>query len=87
MRINGPKVRLEPASKVPADLLAEIRQHKAEIVRELQPAYGDGKLPPLRHPPGDETELRRLLDYLADPTAFSHWLEHLMAQKDAAERN
>ena len=87
---------------MPADLLAEVRENKADIIRELRapgdndtddatqtfrnPAtYGDGKLPPLRHPPGDETELRRLIDHLADPVAFAACLEWAMTTFDPAE--
>ena len=32
---SGQKVRLQPGSKVPSDLLDEVRRHKAEIISEL----------------------------------------------------
>ena len=71
--LNGPKVRLQPGSKVPPDLLAEVRQHKDEIIQEL------------RRPPDSEEELRRLIDHLADPENFAAWLERVMDTKDPAE--
>ena len=40
--LNGPKVRLEPASVIPSDLLRQVREHKDEIVTELRPAQADG---------------------------------------------
>jgi hypothetical protein len=46
---------------------------------------GDGQLPPLDRPPATETELRRLIDYLADPVAFAQWFARLMQQTDPAE--
>ena len=85
VQVNGPKVRLEPASKVPADLLNEVRAHKAEIIQELRQPYGDGQPPPLNRPPGTEQELRRLIDHLADPENFAAWLERVMDTTDPAE--
>lgn len=37
-------------------------------------------------PPKTEAELRRLIDYLADPVAFAAWFERLMGQTDPTER-
>ena len=85
VQANGPKVRLEPASKVPADLLNEVRAHKAEIIQELRQPYGDGQPPPPDRPPATEQELRRLMDHLADPTNFSAWLDRVMDATDPAE--
>ena len=73
VQINGPKVRLEPASKVPADLLAAVRQNKAGIIREL------------RRPPETEQELRQLITDLADPENFAEWMERIMVERDPAE--
>ena len=73
VQINGPKVRLEPASKVPADLLAAVRQNKAGIIREL------------RRPPETEQELRQLITDLADPENFAEWMERIMVEHDPAE--
>ena len=36
VHLNGAKVRMEPGSKVPAELLAEVRQHKTEVLALLQ---------------------------------------------------
>jgi hypothetical protein len=38
-------------------------------------------------PPATEAELRRLIDYLADPVAFAEWFERLMQQTDPAEED
>jgi len=35
-RTSGEKLLLEPGSKVPADLMAEVREHKADIVSHLR---------------------------------------------------
>jgi hypothetical protein len=86
--INGDKLVCEPGSKVPRELVPEIRQHKAEIISlvcQRKAAVGDGQLPPLDRPPGTELELRRLMDYLADPAAFSLWFQRLMEKADPAE--
>jgi len=85
VRVNGPKVRLEPGSLVPPDLLAEIKEHKAEIIQELLPTYGDGEPPPQNRPPVTEQELRRLMDHLADPVKFDTWLDWALQHKDPSE--
>ena len=77
---------LRPASKIPPALLGEVRQHKAEIIQELRPAYGDGEAPPLDRPPETEQEFRRLIDHLGDPEAFTRWLEWAMTYTDPAEK-
>jgi hypothetical protein len=46
---------------------------------------GDGQPPPLGRPPATEMELRRLIDHLADPEAFTRWLEWAMSYMDPAE--
>lgn len=89
-RTAGDKLLLEPGSKVPTALLAEVRQHKADIVARLkceisEKRVGDGQAPPLDRPPQTEQELRRLLDYLDDPIAFGQWFNRLMQQTDPAE--
>jgi hypothetical protein len=71
-------------------LAMELLAQKAEIVRllpRLERKVGDGNKPPLDRPPASETELRRLIDYLADPVAFSSWFESLMGRSDPAEGN
>ena len=85
VRLNGPKVVLRPGSKVPADLLDEVRAHKAEIIQELRQPYGDGQPPPLDRPPRTEQELRRLIDHLADPVIFAEWMERNMARYEPSE--
>ncbi len=85
IQVNGPKVRLEPGSKVPASLLDEIRQHKTEIIQELRTTHGDGQLPPVGRPPENESELRRLMDHLADSESFDTWLTWAMSRTDPAE--
>lgn len=43
LKANGDRLRIEPASKVPADLLPHIRQAKAEILAALsQPTRDPG---------------------------------------------
>ena len=38
---------LKPGSKVPSDILDEVRHHKAEIIQELRHLYGGGQPPSL----------------------------------------
>ena len=83
--LNGTNVRMNPASRVPPDLLHEGRQNKREIIQELRPTYGDRHPPPVGKPPSTESELRRLIDHLADPRGFEQWLEWAMNRTDPAE--
>lgn len=80
--IIGDKVRVAPVSKVPGDLLKEAKAHKSEIVKHLGMIYSDGLPPPLDRPPVTEPELRRLIDHLADPKAFSDWLDWAINYSD-----
>jgi hypothetical protein len=60
--INGDRLVCEPGSKVPLELVPEIRQHKAEIISlvcQRKAPVVDGQLPPLGRPPETEMELRR----------------------------
>ena len=75
VRVNGNKVRVAPVSAVPGELLAEAKAHKQELIDELAVTYGDGQPPPLDRPPATEQELRRLMDYIADPDTFDSWLD------------
>ena len=77
---HGGNIRFQPASRVPPTLKDAVREHKPEILALLsdQPRHGDGQPPPLDRPPETEKELRRLINHLADPVAFSAWLEELM---------
>ena len=86
IQLDGDKVRVAPRSLVPVDLMAEAKAHKAEIVQELQPAYGDGQTPALDRPPETREELARLIDHLADPGAFTQWLQWAMDYADPAEK-
>ena len=83
-RVDGGRLFLTPMDQVPAGLLAEVRENKPAIVALLTPV-GDGRPPPMDRPPQSEQELRRLIDHLVDPVAFSRWLEKLMQQTDPAE--
>jgi hypothetical protein len=79
---------VEPGSKVPRELVSEIRQRKAEIlglIGQGKATVGDGHPPSLDRPPETEMELRRLIDYLNDPVVFAGWFERLMRQTDPAE--
>jgi hypothetical protein len=85
VRIVGDKVRVTPVSKVPGELLAEAKAHKAEIVQELRPPYSDGKPPPLDRPLAKEQELRRWMDHTADEANFDRWLAWALEYTDPAE--
>ena len=76
---------LRPGSRIPSDLLIEVREHKQELIQELAKTYGNGVLPPLDRPPATEQELRRLMDYTADPENFAKWLEWAMTTFDRSE--
>ncbi len=43
---SGEKLLLEPGSKVPPDLLAEVRQHKADLLTLLAPGPTEDTWPP-----------------------------------------
>jgi hypothetical protein len=38
-RVNGDKLVVEPGSKLPPELVAEVRQHKSELMTLLSPPY------------------------------------------------
>ena len=82
--VDQDELVLRPGNKVPADLLPEVRQHKAGIIEHLH-AVGDGQPPPLDRPLGNEQELRRWMDYTADPEVFARWLEWAMNYTDPVE--
>jgi hypothetical protein len=85
VELIGDWVQVTPLAKVPSDLMAEAKAHKAEIVRELTPTYSDGQPPPLDRPPTTEQELRRLMDHTADSENFAKWLERAMNHTDPSE--
>lgn len=76
---------LRPGSRIPSTLLLKVRQHKHELIQELTTTYGDGQPPPLDRPPTTEQELRRLMDYVADPATFDTWLDWAMKYTAPAE--
>ena len=84
--IDQDELVLRPGNKVPADLLPEVRQHKAGIIDRLR-AVGDGQPAPLDRPPKTEQELRRWMDHTADPEAFARWLEWAMNYTDPVENS
>ena len=83
VRADGGNIVVTPASKIPAEVKSAIREHKPGILARLRP-LGD-EAPPLDRPPATEQELRRLMDHLADPEAFTRWLEWAMSYIDPAE--
>ncbi len=76
---------LRPGSRIPSDLLLEVRQHKQELIQELTKTYGDGVLPPLDRPPATEQELRRWMDYTSDPKQFAERFDWAMKHFDPSE--
>ena len=82
---NGDKLRYRaPQGALTSELREAMEENKAEILSTLR-RVGDGQPPPLNRPPQTEQELRRLIDHLADPEAFSRWLEWAMDYSDPAE--
>ena len=83
---NGDGLELAFSDDFPAKLIEDLKQRKTEILAALRcRAIGDGQAPPLDRPPATERELRRLIDHLADPEAFSRWLEWAMTFTDQSE--
>ena len=83
--LEGDQLAVRPGSKVPPELVPQIREHKAEIVSHLGRRVGDGQPPPLGRPIKTERELRRWMDHTADPVEFAKWLEWAMNYTDPAE--
>ena len=82
-RANGDKLLVEPRSRIPVNLVPEIKQHRYEIMALLPiplPAAFD-------RPPATREETVELMNYLADPEAFGQWFEHMMNRSDPAEAN
>ena len=61
--------------------LENLKEHKTEVVTYLR-QYGDGQPPPLDRPLANEQELRRWMDWTADPEKFARWLEWAMSRTD-----
>ena len=64
---NGDKLRYRaPQGALTPELREAITENKAEIISTLR-RVGDGEVPPLDRPLRHEQELRRWMDYTADP--------------------
>ena len=82
---NGDKLRYRaPQGALTPELREAITENKAEIISTLR-RLGDGQAPPLDRPSKTEQELRRWMDYTADPEAFARWLEWAMNYTDPVE--
>ena len=57
--------------------IKSLKDHKAEVVSYLR-KYGDGQRPPLDRPIANEQELRRWMDWAANPENFANWLDWAM---------
>lgn len=57
--------------------IESLKEHKAEVVSHLK-TYGDGQRPPLDRPLANEQELRRWMDWTANPENFANWLDWAM---------
>ena len=73
------KVKGQPTPQAKA-IVESLKAHKEEVITYLR-QYGDGQLPPWDRPPADEQELRRLMDWTADPEKFARWLEWAMTDE------
>ena len=83
---NGDRLELAFSDDFPAKLIEDLKQRKTEILAALQSrAIGDGQAPPLDRPPATKRDLRRLIDHLADPEAFSRWLDWAMNYTDPVD--
>ena len=68
-RVSGVGVEAiftSPASTIPEEVKAGIREHKPAILARLHRVW-DGQAPPLGRAPRTEEELRRLKDYWEEP--------------------
>ena len=82
--VNGETLQYKPASKVPPELLPEIKEHKLELMELLAPEQKS--LPAaFDRPPETREETVELMDFLANPVAFAQWFAHLMMRSDLAE--
>ena len=57
-----------------------LKEHKAEVITYLRQS-SDGQPPPLDRPLENEEELRRWMDWTADPKKFARWLEWAMTDE------
>ena len=70
----------EPTPQTRA-VVESLKEHKEEVITYLR-QYGDGQPPPLDRPPASEQELRRWMDWTADPEKFAAWLQWAMSRTD-----
>ena len=73
------KGQQEPTPQTRA-VVESLKEHKEEVVIYLQ-RCGDGQPPPPDRPLENEEELRRWMDWTADPKRFAQWLEWAMTDE------
>ena len=78
---DGDNLIVSPASKIPPEVKAAIREHKLAILAQLRPGYCEESLL-FDHPPTTREELTFLLKQLADPQTFARWLHRLMEREE-----
>ena len=82
---HGDRLRYRaPEGELTPKLREAMAENKTEILSALR-SIGDGQAPPLDRPPATQQELRSLVDHLAEPEAFTRWLEWAMTYTDRAE--
>lgn len=82
IRADGGNIIVSPASRIPPEVKAAIKEHKHEILGRLR-HVSDGQPPPLDQPLKTEQELRIWIDHTKDPEAFDRWLEWAMHYTDS----
>jgi|TARA_Y100000031_G_scaffold149379_1_gene187119 hypothetical protein len=76
--VEGSDLRVKGQPTPQALVVVEsLKEQKAEVLSFLR-QYGDGQPPPLDRPLANEQELRRWMDWTADPEKFARWLEWAM---------
>ena len=79
--VDGSELRVKGQPTPQALIVVEtLKEQKDEVVSFLQ-RYGDGQPPPLDRPLTNEQELRRWMDWTADPKKFAQWLEWAMTDE------
>ena len=79
---NGDRLRYRaPQGALTPELREAMAEHKGEILSTIR-RFGDGFPPPLGRPLATEQELRRWMDWTADPEKFAKWLEWAMSRRD-----
>jgi len=76
--VEGSDVFIEGEGDPTPEALAAIevlKEHKEEVVTYLR-QYGDGQPSLLDRPLANEQELRRWMDWTADPKRFADWRDH-----------